>query len=78
MLKFKIVENEQGKLVYRYYPEGNEDFGEVSYDEKTGICSIEILANNDRHKRYALKMMSRIRAMKANGTFEAEGMVAWY
>ena len=37
MLKFKMVESEDGKLVYRYFPEGKEDYGVISYDEKTGI-----------------------------------------
>jgi len=78
MLKFKMVEREQGKLVYRYFPEGKEDYGVVSYDEKTGTSNIEMLAKDDEHRRYALKMLSRIRKMKANGTFDAEGMVAWY
>lgn len=78
MLRFKMVESGHGKLVYRYYPEGKDDYGVVSYDESTGISTIELLAEDDDFRIYALKMMSRIRAMKVKGTFDTEGMVAWY
>jgi hypothetical protein len=78
MLKFTLVENKQGKILYKYFPEGGADFGIVSFSEKTGDVSIETLAKNDRHERYALKMFKRIRAMASKGAFEEEGTVAWY
>ena len=78
MLKFKMVESEDGKLVYRYFPEGKEDYGVISYDEKTDTTTIETLAKEDEFRWYALKMLSRIRKMKEKGTFDTEGMIAWY
>ena len=78
MLKFNMVDNKEGKVLYEYFPEGRADSGFVSFIEKTGDVSIESLAKNDRHERYALKMFKRIREMASNGTFEKEGTIAWY
>ena len=78
MLKFTLVENKQGKVLYKYFPEGGADFGIVSVNEKTFDASIETLAKNDKHGRYAMKLFKRIREMESKGTFEKEGIVAWY
>ena len=79
MLKFTLVENKQGKILYKYFPEGGADFGIVSFSEKTGDVSIETLAKNDKHGRYAMKLFKRIREMTSRyGVLETEGTVAWY
>ena len=79
MLKFTLVENNQGKVLYKYFPEGGTNFGIVSFSEKTGDASIEVLAKNDKHGRYAMKLFKRIREMTSKyGAFETEGTVAWY
>lgn len=78
MLTF-IMEKETDKdVVYRYYPEGNEDSGLVSYDKEKKECSIVTLSTQDKHQRYACKMFARIRACATTGFFEKEGMIAWY
>jgi hypothetical protein len=73
-----MVENKDGKVSFRYFPEGGSDYGVVSFNEKTGDGSVETLAKNDRHQRYALKMFKRIREMASKGSFAKEGIVAWY
>ena len=78
MLKFTLVENKQGKVLYKYFPEGGADYGIISFSEKIGDSSIETLAKNDKHGRYAMKLFKRIREMASKGTFEEEGTVAWY
>ena len=79
MLKFTMVENNQGKILYKYFPEGGSDFGIVSFSEKTGDASIENLSKNDRHGRYAMKLFKRIRETTSkNGVLETEGTIAWY
>lgn len=78
MLKFTMVENKEGKVLFKYFPEGEAEAGIVSFNEKTGNVGIETLAKNDKHERYALKMFKRIREMVSNGNFEKEGIVAWY
>lgn len=78
MLKFTMVENKEGKVLYEYFPEGGAESGVVSFSEKTGDVGIETLAKNDKHERYALKLFKRIREMASNGNFEKEGTIAWY
>lgn len=78
MLKFNMVDKKEGKVLYEYFPEGGTESGVVSFDEKSGDVSIESLAKNDRHERYAVKMFKRIREMASKGTFDKEGIVAWY
>ena len=78
MLKFTMVENKEGKVLYEYFPEGGTESGLVSFNEKTGTVGVETLAKTDKHERYALKLFKRIREMASNGNFEKEGIVAWY
>ena len=78
MLKFTMVENKDGKVLYEYFPEGGAESGVVSFSEKTGDVGIETLAKNDKHERYALKLFKRIREMASNGNFEKKGTIAWY
>lgn len=79
MLKFSMVENNQGKVLYKYFPEGGADFGIVSFNEKTKDTNIESLAKSDKHGRYAMKLFKRIREMASKyGALETEGIIAWY
>ena len=78
MLKFAMVENKEGKVLYEYFPEGGTESGLVSFDVKTGAVGIETLSKKDKHERYALKMFKKIREMASNGNFEKEGTIAWY
>lgn len=78
MLKYILEKETDKEVVYKYYPEGNKDFGLVSFDKEKNACSIVTLSPNDRHQRYAQKMFARIREFTSNGSFEKEGMIAWY
>lgn len=78
MLKFVLEKETNSNVVYKYYPEGKDDVGIVSYDKVNRECKIVILATQDIHKRYAFKMFSRIRKCAENGFFEKEGTIAWY
>jgi hypothetical protein len=78
MLKFILEKETDKEVVYRYYPEGTEDGGLVSYDKEKKECSIVTLSAQDRHQRYACKMFARIRAYATDGFFEKEGTIAWY
>ena len=78
MLKFALIEENQSTVLYEYHPEGGTEFGVISLDKKTGECHIETEAENDIYKRYAMKLIKRIREMYNNKSFEKEGMIAWY
>ena len=77
MLKFKLKEETEETVVYEYYPEGKTSRGLVSYNKKTNECSIVTLSTEDRHKRYALKMFSKIKEYANNNKFKTEGVIAW-
>lgn len=77
MLKYNLVRDDESKLIYEYFPEGKEPSGFVSYSKITGECKIEELSDNDRHQRYALKMLKKIREFANNQMFKTEGVVAW-
>ena len=78
MLKFALIEERENKVFYEYYPEGGSESGIVSFNKQTGDGSIETVADNDKHQRYAMKALKRIREMASNKSFEKEGMIAWY
>ena len=78
MLKFILLEETPKKVVYEYYPENGTDVGIVSFDKKAKVNSIVVLAANDKHKRYALKLFSRIIEFSDNNFFQKEGIIAWY
>lgn len=78
MLKYILVENQGNKIMYKYFPEGGDDFGVVVYDKQKKECSIQELAKIDRHRQYALKMFKRLREFADGETFLEEGKIAWY
>lgn len=78
MLKFVLEQETEKAVVYRYYPEGNEDSGVISYDKEQKDFNIIALSSQDRHMRYAYKMLARIRNYADNGFFEQAGTIAWY
>lgn len=78
MLKYNIIAKDDKKIVYRYYPEGENEFGVISVNIETGECSIDELSSNDEHQIYAMKMISRIKELNENDSYEEEGIVAWY
>lgn len=78
MLKFKKLKETEKMVTYEYYPEGGTDSGVVSVEKTSGECNVDVLATNDKHRRYALKLFSRLRTFSKDGIFEKEGKIAWY
>ena len=77
MLKYELIEEDESKALYKYFPEGGKESGIVAIDKKSGECSIENLSSNDRHQRYALKMFKRLKEALESKKFEKAGIVAW-
>lgn len=77
MLKFELIEENESKALYKYFPEGGSESGIVAIDKKSGECSIENLSSNDRHQRYAIKMFKRLREYFDSNSFDKSGMIAW-
>ena len=54
MLKFVLEQETEKAIVYRYYPEGNEDSGVVSYDNEQKECNIVVKQFLTEEKRKEL------------------------
>ncbi|MDD6202469.1 MAG: hypothetical protein PUB13_05950 [Lachnospiraceae bacterium] len=78
MLKLKLMNKCDGKIVFNYYPEGKSDFGTVSINEKTGEIDIMNVAQNDEFGRYKIHAINRIKEYFENKKFVTEDIVAWY
>lgn len=77
MLRFILIEETTGFVVYEYFPENGNDSGIVSYNKKTDKCSVVTLSKSDKHQRYAQKMFSKIREYASSNSFQKEGLIAW-
>ena len=78
MVKFVLIEETESRILYAYYPEGSSEFGTVSFDKKAETGAIEVLAPQDKHQIYALKVLKRLREMAIQKFFEKEGLVVLY
>ena len=82
MLEFILIEENAKTVEYKYFPEGHEDFGIVRYNiENKTFEKIKIDTEHGEvpnYTPYATKMISRIRQYAATGSYQKEGMIAWY
>ena len=78
MEKLELLEVNEDKVVYKYFPETEtEDFGIVSVNRKTGERKIEKLFEK-YGKTYAFHACRRLENYIAEGKFPVNGGVAWY
>lgn len=78
MLKYFIFEETKDKIIYKYFPEGNETSGIISIEKATGKIDIISLAENDRHKIYAWKLILKLETFYKTQAYKEEGIIAWY
>lgn len=77
MERLELLEVNEDKVVYRYYPEQETDFGVVSVNRKNGERKIEKLF--DRYgQMYAFHACRELERYITNGNFPVKGGVAWY
>ena len=78
MERLELLEVNEDKVVYKYYPEQEtEKFGVVSVNRKTGEHKIEKLFDN-YGKMYAFHACRELERYITNGSFPVKGGVAWY
>lgn len=78
MLKYVMLKETDNHVDYKYIPEGKEYAGVISYCKSNGAFSIVNLAESDTFRKYAFKMIRRIKQFAVDGEFRKEGIVAWY
>ena len=77
MERLELLEVNEDKVIYKYYPEQEIEFGIVSVNRKTGERKIEKLF----HKYgtwYAFHACRELERYITKGTFPVKGGVAWY
>lgn len=78
MEKLELLEVNEEKAVYKYYPENEtEKFGVVSVNRKTGERKIEKLLE-DYVTSYAIHACNELERYISKGNFPVNGGVAWY
>lgn len=80
MLKFRLISNKNGILVYEYYPEGKMSPGKVSYDTNNDEIKLLHLSECEftNCRMYFRHMVSRIRKMSEDNSYDVDGKVCWY
>lgn len=78
MLKFKMVDNNDDFVSYRYFPEGKEDSGKLTIRKNDGEIVEYTVANTDEFKRYFYHMIQKIEEFVKNKQFLNEGLISWY
>lgn len=78
MLRYKLVGNTAEYVTYRYFPEDNNEFGEITVSKRDKTILNSEVASNDEFKWYFLKMYKRIAEFIDKGEFIEIGKIAWY
>ena len=78
MLKLKLIERKNGKIVFNYYPEGKEECGSLSINEETGEINVMNMPESDEFGTYKIHAIKRIKEYFKNKNFQVEDIVAWY
>lgn len=78
MLKYKLFEENDDIISYRYFPNGREDFGTITMNKKTAeLINVEV-AKNDKFKQFYFHMIREIERFRKADDYLKDGYVAWY
>lgn len=78
MVTYKLIEENEDTISYRYFPEGHEDFGSITMNKKTAdLVNVEV-AKTDKFKWYFYHMVEEIERFIKGNSFLNDGYVAWY
>ena len=77
MLRLKLIENTNSKVVYRYFPEDKENYGTVYLDKSNGDVLDVDIAENDVFDRYMHHAVSKVTQYIERNEFPEEEIVAW-
>ena len=78
MLKYQIIKNDKDYVAYRYFPDGQEQYGEIMVKKSNKQNCDQKVAPNDEFKLYFFKMFKKIREFIDKKEYRESGIVAWY
>ena len=78
MLKYVLLENKTDSVSYRYYPEGQKEYGSVTVRKADKSIMQQEIASNDDFKWCFYKLVNRIEKFIDAGEYNENGIIAWY
>lgn len=78
MLKYELLENKTDSVSYRYYPEGQKEYGSVTVRKADKSIMQQEIASNDDFKWCFYKLVNRIGKFIDTGEYNENGIIAWY
>ena len=78
MLEFKMIENTETTVSYRYYPHRTQDSGLLTVNKKDNSIMEQQVANSDEFKTCFFHLFRKIKDMIKDNDFLNEGIIAWY
>lgn len=75
MLRFKLISEEENILNFEYYPEDeSHNKGEIKIEKQT----LKVISKKDAVSPFNLFVHALQGIINDDGTYNKEGMVAWY
>lgn len=78
MLKYELLENNTDSVSYRYYPEGQAEYGMATVRKADKAIEKQEIASNDDFKWCFYKLLNRIESFIDEGKYIESGIIAWY
>lgn len=77
MLRLKLLNEYDNKIIYEYYPEDSNISGRISIDKKTGEIELIRQAENDKFGRYKVHAVSAIMNYFKSKNYKMNETIAW-
>lgn len=78
MLRLKLVEITNSKVVYNYYPESYVSYGTIVIDITNAEVLSVTIAKDDTFEIYMNHAISKVEEFVKNNDYPEEQTVAWY
>lgn len=78
MLKYVLLENKTDSVSYRYYPEGQKEYGTVTVRKSDKEIVQREIASNDDFNWCFDKLVKRIEEFIDADKYNENGIIAWY
>lgn len=78
MVKLFLLELTNRKVIYKYHPEGEADFGIIEIDRVNKTCKVVKKATKIPHSEYWGQALAKARKMLNKDEYPDFQMAAWY
>lgn len=78
MLTLQLIEKNDSKIIYDFFPEDRDQHGSIEVDPNNGSVSVIKNAENDELGNYARHAISKVIELYESGDYPSSATVAWY